>query len=182
MPTTGTHGNAQVGDKYLCINTAHHEEKENALNMLTCYVDHLKEHFAPYCLAVAERVEHVLAVPVLNNGDMRKTAAALVPGLVNDVQLARARGSWPDATPEYIRDLFIRLVKALLKVRVPSPLTRSFAGRCPPSDPSVPVGPERSFNPHPSPPCPFSCTHFPSPLLSSSHHLPCHHGHSCASH
>jgi hypothetical protein len=106
----------QIGDKYLCISTTFNEEKENALNMLTCYVDHLKEHFAPYCAAVAEKVEHVLSVPVLNNSEMRKTSAALIPGLVNDVQLAREKATWPGATHALIQDLFGRLIKALLKV------------------------------------------------------------------
>ena len=44
-----------VGDKTLRISTAHTEEKNNALNMLACYAEHLQARTMPVDCVVLER-------------------------------------------------------------------------------------------------------------------------------
>lgn len=108
-----------VGDKTICISTAHTEEKINALNMLACYAEHLQEHFAPYCAEVASIVEHVMTVPLLNDEDMRSACAGLVPLLLEDMQLAWDKGTWQGATDVTVREMYELLMKSMLKVRGP---------------------------------------------------------------
>jgi hypothetical protein len=105
-----------VGDQTIRISTAHTEEKVNALNMLACYAEHLQELFAPYCPQVAKIVTHVLTVPLLNDEEMRGACATLVPLLLEDMQLAEKKGTWPEATPRAVSELYEELMKALLKV------------------------------------------------------------------
>lgn len=106
-----------VGDHIFRVSTAHTEEKANALNMLSCYAEHMEHNFAPYCMDVAATVEHVLSTPLLNNEEMRTTAAALVPLLLGCMQDAHKQGSMPEATPEAVQALFGILMKGLITVR-----------------------------------------------------------------
>jgi hypothetical protein len=109
----------QVGDKTLRISTTHSEEKVNALNMLACYAEHLQEHFAPYCADVAKVIEHVMTVPLLNDEEMRGACAALMPSLLDDLQLAREKGTWPGATDQAVSEMYSLLLAAMLKARRP---------------------------------------------------------------
>eukprot|EP00892_Ulva_mutabilis_P010752 jgi/Ulvmu1/8049/UM004_0286.1 len=103
-----------VGDHIFRVSTAHTEEKSNALNMLSCYAEHMEHHFAPYCMEVAGTVEHVLSTPLLNTEEMRTTAAALVPLLLTCMQDAHKKGSMPEATAEVVQKLFGLLMKGLI--------------------------------------------------------------------
>jgi hypothetical protein len=107
-----------LGDKAIRVSTAHTEEKANALNMLSCYAEHMNEHFAPYCAEVAKIVEHVLVTPLLNNEEMRHTCACLVPLLIKCMLRANEVKSWPNATDAACVELFILLMQTLLKVCV----------------------------------------------------------------
>lgn len=107
----------QIGDKTLRISTAHSEEKVNALNMLSCYAEHLEEHFAPYCADVAQVVEHVMTVPLLNDEDMRGACAALLPPLLDDLQKARVKGTWAGATDAAVQEMYELVLKVMLKAR-----------------------------------------------------------------
>lgn len=122
-----------VGDRTIRISTAHTDEKVNALNMLACYAEHLQEHFAPYCAEVAKVVDHVITVPLLNDEEMRGACATLVPLLLEDMQLARAKGTWPQATDAAVKEMYDALMKAMLKARPLPPLllaVRRMCGRC----------------------------------------------------
>jgi hypothetical protein len=89
--------------------------------MLACYAEHLPEHFAPYCADVAHIVEHVMTVPLLNDEDMRSACAGLVPLLLEDMQLARDKGTWQGATDVKVQEMYDLLMKSMLKVRGPLP-------------------------------------------------------------
>lgn len=117
-----------VGDHIFRVSTAHTEEKANALNMLSCYAEHMEHSFAPYCMEVAATVEHVLSTPLLNNEEMRTTAAALVPLLLGCMQDAHKQGSMPEATPEAVQALFGTLMKGLIAVRSRRGLVPSLPG------------------------------------------------------
>lgn len=106
-----------VGEHIFRVSTAHTEEKANALNMLSCYAEHMGHSFAPYCMDVAATVEHVLSTPLLNNEEMRSTAAGLVPLLLGCMQDAHKQSSFAEATPEAVQALFGLLMKGLVSVR-----------------------------------------------------------------
>jgi hypothetical protein len=106
-----------IGDQIFRVSTAGTEEKTNALSMLTCYAEHMGEHFAPYCLDIAAVAEHVLSAPLLNTELMRRTCAALVPQLLSCMQAAAEKQTWPAATPDAVAKLFELLMKGLLSVR-----------------------------------------------------------------
>lgn len=108
-----------VGDQIFRVSTAGTEEKTNALSMLSCYAEHMGEHFAPYCLDIAAIAEHVLSAPLLNTELMRRTCASLVPQLLRCMQSAVEKKSLPQATPETVVQLFELLMKGLLSVRPP---------------------------------------------------------------
>jgi hypothetical protein len=106
----------QIGDKTLRISTAHTEEKTNALQMLSCYAEHLQEHFAPYCGELAKIVEHVMTVPLLNDEEMRGTCASVMPCLLEDLQLAQDKGIWDGANDNAVREMYTLLMRTLFKV------------------------------------------------------------------
>ena len=109
-----------IGDQIFRVSTAGTEEKTNALSMLTCYAEHMGEHFAPYCMDIAGIAEHVLSAPLLNTELMRRTCAALVPQLLRCMQAAAEKKTWAQATPESVQGLFELLMKGLLSVRRPA--------------------------------------------------------------
>lgn len=113
------YNNFPIGDQIFRVSTAGTEEKTNALSMLSCYAEHMGEHFAPYCLDIAGIAEHVLSAPLLNTELMRRTCATLVPQLLRCMQAAVEKKSLPQATPDTVLALFQLLMKGLLAVRPP---------------------------------------------------------------
>lgn len=119
------YNNFPIGDQIFRVSTAGTEEKTNALSMLSCYAEHMGEHFAPYCLDIAGIVEHVLSAPLLNTELMRRTCASLVPQLLRCMQAAVEKKSLPQATAETVVQLFELLMKGLLAVRSPPPCAKT---------------------------------------------------------
>jgi hypothetical protein len=111
------YNNFPVGDQVFRVSTAGTEEKTNALSMLSCYAEHMGEHFSPYCLDIGIIAEHVLSAPLLNTELMRRTCASLVPQLLRCMQSGVEKKSWPQATEASVLQLFELLMKGLIAVR-----------------------------------------------------------------
>ena len=56
-------------------------------------------------------------MPLLNDEEMRGACAGLMPSLLEAMQKAQERGTWANATPQAVQELYEKLMKALLKVR-----------------------------------------------------------------
>lgn len=66
------------------MNTSDTEEAEIAINMLSVFIEELKEDYSPYVLSTTELI--LPLVNYLSNEDVRKSAAKCLPSLIGCVK------------------------------------------------------------------------------------------------
>lgn len=65
---------------------------------------------------VAKIMEQAIVMPLLNDDEMRRTAAVVLPSLLRCAQLAASKQTTPEANETTVRELFDLLMKGLVKV------------------------------------------------------------------